>query len=424
MNFFKKIAFPLFLTLFLGANYVAIQAQTITAQPRQDKLLNGLKVLTWSDPKAEKVSLRLRVHSGSAFDPKDKMGVMALLADILFPSDQTKSFFEEELGGSLEVISNYDYIQINATGKADDFLTILETITATIANPQITPENFVKVRDARLKMVEEMQKNPAYVADAAVAKRLLGDFPYGRPQAGTPESLKLIDRADLLTARDKFFTPDNATLTITGNVKPDYAYMAARRLFGAWKKSDKLVPPTFRQPDDSNAEKLVIELSGTDKSYGRTAVNAPARNDKDFYAAMLATDLLQSKLCYKPSYQAHLLRGVLTIAEDRIIANNISELPINECSRSYRILLKDGKPILPPVTQDELNKAKAKRLSETMANLADLWLDVDTFRLVSVKDELQRINDITLADLQRVAENWFKPATARVSIVVTKPAEK
>jgi predicted Zn-dependent peptidase len=81
--------------------------------PRQEKLLNGLKVLMWSDPAATEVRVSIRVHSGSAFDPQGKEGVMQLLADSIFPTAASKSFFTEDLGGGIEVITNYDYIQVN-----------------------------------------------------------------------------------------------------------------------------------------------------------------------------------------------------------------------------------------------------------------------------------------------------------------------
>jgi predicted Zn-dependent peptidase len=333
------------------------------------------------------------------------MGVMALLADILFPTEQTRNFFREDLEGSLEVTSNYDYIQINATGKADEFLTILETVAAAAANPPITPENFAQVRDERLKTVEELQKNPAYVADLAAAKRLLGDFPYGRPQAGTPESLKLIDRADLLTARDKFFTADNATLAISGNVKPDFAYMAARRLFGAWKKSDRLVPATFRQPDEPSAEIQKISTGNLDKEFSRSAFHGLARNDKDFFPFVILTKVWQNRLSKFPGgyvkYEPHLLRGLviwgISFADDVSSSNNESKT-------------KDGSDeTKKTVKQDEFERAKNELLSElNQKNVADWWLDVDTFKLVSVKDELQRAGAATITDVQRVFEKFLK----------------
>jgi zinc protease len=423
MNYPKTAAFLLILTL-LAANFS--RAQTLYA-PRQEKLLNGLKVLIWNEPKAEKVSLRLRIHSGSAFDPKDKMGTMALLTDILFPTEQTKNFFEEDLEGSLEVTGSYDYIQINATARTEDFLTILETIATAVSNPQITQENFVKVRDARLKAVEEMQKNPAYIADTAIAKRLLGDFPYGRPQAGTPESLKLIERADLLTAKDKFFTADNATLAITGNVKPDFAYMAARRLFGAWKKADKLVPATFRQPDEPSAETLHIESPVNSDFEARAALRGLARNDKDYFASQVFVNIMKNRsLEAMPAdgnrgeilfrQESHLLPGLIVFGATKVK----TIVPGNGDEKNPKSIKELGGK---PITNDEFTKAKAKVLDELNKNSTqDMWLDVDTFRLVSVKDDLARANNVTLADVQRVATNLMKNPAA--SVLLNPPTPK
>ena len=102
---FKTSAiFSVIFALAAGALPVVI-AQS--GPPKQEKLLNGLKVLMWNDAKADSVSVRVRVHSGSAFDPQGKEGVMQLLADSLFPNEAAREFFEEDLGGSLEVVGAF-----------------------------------------------------------------------------------------------------------------------------------------------------------------------------------------------------------------------------------------------------------------------------------------------------------------------------
>ena len=396
MKIFRKLAFLLAFAA-LSVNFAYSQT---TAQPRQEKLLNGLKILIWHEPKTEKVSLRLRIHSGSAFDPKDKMGVMALLGESLFPDEQTKIFFREDLEGSLDVESNYDYIQINATGNASEFLSMLETLATAVSNPPLTPENFAKVREARLKRVEGLQKNAVYIADTAVAKRLLGDFPYGRPSEGTPESLKVIDRADLLFAKERFLTADNATLVISGNVKPDFAYMAARRLFGAWAKADKRIPATFRQPDDPNTEIQKIPVKDIDKELARYAHNALARNDKDYFAFVVLSKILNSRMSKFSDgffrYEPHLLRGLAIWG--------ISFTGADKEDKTEAV--EEDKKV---IRQEEFEKAKTELMNEiAKRNAADFWLDIDTYKLVSVKDELQKAEKVTLADVQRVFENFRK----------------
>ncbi len=374
--------------------------------------------MTFSEPNAEKVTLKLRIHSGSAFDRQDKEGTIALLGDILFPNEEAKDFFREDLGGNLEIESTYDYIQITATSNSDKFLTMLETVANAVSNPQIDKETTVKVLTARLEKVKELEKTPSYIADLAVAKRLYGDFPYGRAQTGTSESLQKLDFADLIFARDRFLSPDNSTLAVVGSIKPELVNRAVRRYFGAWEKSDKKVPATFAQPEAPNTEIIKISSNNLDKEFARSAYQGVARSDKDYFANLLLSKVLQSRLSKFPDgfvkYEPHLLRGLViwgmsfTDASD---ANNENKAEIQT---------QENKKI---IKLDEFEKAKSELLNElNKKNIADWWLDIDTYKLSSVKDEMQKANSITLGDLQKFFEKSQKEPY--VTLFVERTEEK
>lgn len=412
-NYIKTIVFPIILTLFTAVSIFAQNAQF--PAPREQNLLNGLKLLVWNDPAAQKITVKLRVHNGAAFDPKDKMGVMALLGDILFPTEQLKAFFVEDLEGSLDVVSNYDYIQITATGKSDEILSMLEAIASAVTKPQITPENFKLVQAARLKKVQELEKNSIYIADRAVAKRLFGEFPYGRSAEGTSESLAKIDYADLLFAQERFLASDNATLVIIGNVKPDYAYKASRQLFGAWTKADKKVPPTFRQPEVPDATVQTISSEYSNSLEVRRAWRGIARKDKDFPAARVLAKIWQNRLGNgtKIDFNPYFLPGYFNL---KVSA------PSTQTSASGAIPLPESAANLTKNVPEpaEFEKAKPEILNEIGKNhISDLWLDVDTYKLNSVQKDIESIQNVTIADVKNVAER-FKKETS-VTVVVTKP---
>ena len=227
-----RTLFQIFSLLVLCAGFAAIE---VTAQkpgsnvPRQEKLLNGLKLLMWNDPAAPEIKVSIRVHSGSAFDPQGKEGVMQLLSDNIFPTAASKAYFAEDLGGTVEVVTNYDYIQINATSKPEEFVTLIETLAQALTNMTIDKETTAALKKSLTESLTVLEKEPAYVANQAVQKRLFGTFPYGRPQLGSVESLQRIDFADLLFARERFLSADNATVAITGNFNSDLGFRAARR---------------------------------------------------------------------------------------------------------------------------------------------------------------------------------------------------
>ncbi|HMT09157.1 MAG TPA: insulinase family protein, partial [Pyrinomonadaceae bacterium] len=252
------------------------------AKPREERLLNGLKLLMWRDSSATDATVRIRIHSGAAFDPQGKEGVMRLLADNIFPTEATREFFSEELGGGLTVTTNYDYIEINARGRSDALLTMIETLSAAVANPTIDKPTTAKLKENLAKTAKDFENDPSYVASLAANKRLFGTFPYGRPMYGSSESIAKIDFADLIDAKLKFLTADNATVAVSGNFDPSFAYKAVRRLFGAWLKSDRRVPSTFRQPDDPPAGMLTLPSPVSDKSAIRFAARGVSRADSNF----------------------------------------------------------------------------------------------------------------------------------------------
>ena len=93
--------------------------------PENQELLNGLKILLWPKPGSAEVLVKLRIHSGSAFDLAGKAGAMALLGDVLFPDPATIDYFTEQMGGKLNVAVNYDSMTITMVGKAEQLDNII-----------------------------------------------------------------------------------------------------------------------------------------------------------------------------------------------------------------------------------------------------------------------------------------------------------
>ena len=374
--------------------------------PRQEKLLNGLKLLMWNDPTAPEIKVSIRVHSGSSFDPQGKEGVMQLLSDNIFPTAASKAYFSEDLGGTVEVVTNYDYIQINATSKPEEFVTLLETLAQALMTMTIDKETTAALKKSLTESLAVLEKEPAYIANRAVRKRLFGTFPYGRPQLGSVESLQRIDFADLLFARERFLSADNATVAITGNFNSDLGFRAARRYLGAWLKSDKRVPSTFRQPDDPDTKRLDVVLDGASE-WTAFALRGVARNDPDFAASTVLEQILKARISKNaPSavvlHEARTLPGVVLVHMP-----GAGGFPSSAFSER--------------VTESEFARARGEALSAYAKKpLMEQWLDADTYR-TTVTGDAAAFQNVTIADVQRVADRLAKNPV--VSVVVKPAAE-
>ena len=408
-NYLVRVTLPV-LILFTAATFALAQK---AVPPRQEKLLNGMKLLVWSEPAANKATVKLRIHSGAAFDTLNKEGTMALLADALFPNESVKEFFREDLGGSLSVESNYDYIQINATGDSNQISAILETLAAAVTKPQIDKETTAKIRVARLERIKELEKNPAYIADQAVAKRLFGDFPYGKSAEGTAESLAKIDFADLLLAKQRFLTADNATLAVVGNINSNYVFKAVRQLFGGWEKADKRVPATFAQPNAPETTVLIVKSPDDERGELRYAFRSLARNDKDFWASTVLAQILEKRFDGEVRQNSNLLPGMFTMS---LTAFNIQMSSVSQMSKALF-----NATFNPPIKPEEFAAAKEVITGETnRKDVVDYWLDVDTYKIISVKSDAQTAQNVTLVDVQRVAERIRKEPMVTVLVLREK----
>lgn len=414
--------------LLASLSIAAFAQKTGARPPRQEKLLNGLKVLIWSEPATEMATVKVRIHAGSSFDPQGKEGVMKMLSEAIFPNNDARDFYKDDLGGGLEIISNYDFIQINAWSRPSEFLTMIETLAGAISNPQIDKDTTAVVKTSVLNALREKQKDSSYMADQAIARRLFGTFPYGRPEFGTEDSLAKIDFADLRFSYDRLFGADNATIAISGNVNSDIAYRAVRRYFGAWLKSDKRVPSTFKQPEAPEAGVQNVVSPETGVSEIRFAVRGLERADKDHAASRVYASIIEERLKAKMPIEhrssvfvrnyANTLPGSVVIGIGKIKTFDATETPKIEANDIV------SKAIGEKITDTEFTTAKQIVLSRyESTGIADRWLDVDTFRLISAKAEHDSFISVNLADVQRIADKLRSAPIAAILMTPPKPAE-
>jgi zinc protease len=422
-NSFPKVLILLCLTVLIMGVSAPVYGQV--AEPEREQLLNGLRVLVWHRPGDQDVLLKLRIHSGAAFDVAGKGGQMAILGDILFPEASTREYFTEEMGGRLDVDTDYDSITVTLQGRAREFERIVEILRTALVTTQITPENIARIRDGRIKIAKETNVSPALWADRAIASRLFGDFPYGRPQTGTVESLGRVDRADLLQARERFLNSNNATLVVSGGVPRNRAMRALRQLLGPWRKSEQIVPATFRQPEAPDVRTLIINAPADQSAEVRLATRGVSRSDRDFASAVVLAivarkrwETLSPELSRRPVFvrnEPHVLPGTF------VMGAAVDSLLVGKTLKTAHDVLQSL--VSGPVPAAELEQAKSEasvQLSKDLERpdgIARAWLDIDTFGLPSISQQMGAFSAVSAADLQRVASSLFEK-TRIASVVV------
>lgn len=372
-----------------------VQAQS--EQPSESRLLNGLRLLVFKKPTEQKVVIRLRIHSGAAFDPLGKEGTMDLLSRALFPNAELKDFFRDDLGGSLDISAGYDHIQINATADSGKFLDALEAIAAGVTNPQINKEVTAKVKADLLASLSGTEGDFAYEASQATANALVGNYPYGRAAKGSAASVQRIDFADLLQAEERFATADNASLVISGNVDPAFTLRAVRRFFGGWNKADRKVPATFAQPETPKQNPITKELASVPagSELKISAVRGFAFKDTMYPASVVFAVALRKRI-------AQAFPGGIIFSEFGRALPSVWVFGGQGAVES----LKDSDPLSSlsaELSEAEFASAKSEVLrSVSSSDVLDLWLDTDTYGIGKPDAEIAKFKGVTIADVKAV----------------------
>ncbi|HEX6184051.1 MAG TPA: insulinase family protein [Pyrinomonadaceae bacterium] len=403
--------------ILAAAAWFAAAPARAQAEPRREQLLNGLRILLVSRPSDQNVLVKLRVHSGGAFDLAGKEGLMVALSDLMF-DQQTRDYVTEELGGRIDVSVGYDALDVTLAGRASDFERLLELARNAVMNTQLTPEAVGRVRAARLKALKEAAPAGAEAADRAAAARLFGAYPYGRTLTGSPESVARIDRPDLLLTRERFLNPDNTTVVIVGGFDPKRVMRTMRESFGVWRKSDRAVPATFRLPDPPDERTLVVEQAGVSGVELRLAVRGLARTDHDSPAAPVVAALVRARwLAALPElkdraafarHEAYRESGIFRMGAT--LANAAEAARALEAARA---VLRDLSVTAPNAAELDAAKraAAAALVSGAQGDEAQAvaWLDEHTYKTsAATAREMARASEaLTPTEAQRVAARLF-----------------
>ena len=403
---------------------------------------NGLRVVAVPHHEQPAVSLRLLVAAGAAHDPIDKPGVATLMASVLDQGTKTRSAQEiaiaiDNLGGALGVGAGTDLSFVNAVSLKEDFGFALDLVADVARNPAFAPEEIERQRQQALSGLQVTYEDPEYIAGIVFDRLVYGFHPYGRPSAGTPASVRAITRDDLVAFHGRFFAPNNAILAIVGDVTPEEAFAGAARALGDWPRRE-LALPEFGDPPPPARRVVVVDRPGAVQTEIRVGHLGVARKNRDYTALDLAVNILGGEGANRLHRVLRSERGLtygaaaefdtLQQSGDFVAETNTRSETTGEALR----LIVDEYWRL---RRERVNRAELEGAQAYLAGSFPLTIETPSaialqvlnhmfygLDLADLEDFPERVNAVTPADVQRVAEAYLKPD--RLAIVLVGDADK
>ncbi len=424
------------LRLILCAFLLAL-AQSGLAQTRMPQLkytdrtlANGLRVLTAPDPSSPTVAIQVWYHVGSKDDPPNRSGFAHLFEHIMFKS--TKNMKSEMMDRLTEDVGGF-----NNAFTADDVTVYFEVVPSNYLETLIWAEadrlsglnvddmNFKSERDVVKEEFRQGVLAPPYGRfEYLLQQKSFLEHPYKRPTIGSIEDLDAASLKDVQEFHTTYYRPDNATLVVVGDFDPAQLDKWVDKYFGPIAKPARPLPRVQVKEPPRKSEIRLTEYGRNDLPAVGLTYLTPRQADADSDALRVADAILSagesSRLYNSLVYNQQLAVEVNSSAETRedvslfvLIAVLSEGKKVEDVEKSLLAEIKKLQDT--PVSAAELEKAKNQMITNSLrsretSNGKALALGEAAVLLgdpARVNTDLDRLQAVTAADVQRVMKKYF-----------------
>ncbi|KAA1245241.1 pitrilysin family protein [Aquimarina sp. RZ0] len=402
-------------------------------EARRFELNNGLKVLVVENHKLPRVSIQLQIDN-SPIQEGDKAGVASLTSSLLGNGSTSisKDDFNEEVD-FLGATMNFGSQSAFSSSLSKYFPRILELLSDAAINPNFTQEEFEKEKAKLITGLKTQEKNVASIAGRVQRVLAYGaKHPYG--EFTSEKTVNNVALEDVKSFYEKFFTPSNAYLIIIGDVNFEEARSLVKKSFTPWSKKG-VFSVNFSKP--ANAQYTQINFIDVPNAVqSEIAVQNLVdlkMSDPDYLPALVANQILggggEARLFLNLredkgyTYGSYSRLGNDKYAPSRFratasVRNVVTDSSVVEILKEIDRISKE------PVSAEELKNTKAKYVGnfvlalekpETIARYA-LNIEIEGLPKDFYKTYLERINAITIEDVQKASKKYFNIDNARVVV--------
>jgi len=392
-------------------------------------LKNGLRVLVHEDDSTPMVAVNVLYNVGARDESPEKTGFAHLFEHLMFGGSANVPDYDDPIqqaGGENNAFTNNDITNFYNILPAEN----IETPFWLESDRMLHLKFDEQVLEIQRKVVVEEFKETCLNQPYGDVWHHLTDMaykvhPYRWPTIGkVPRHVEEATLEEVKTFYYKFYQPNNAILTVAGNVTVDRVRELAEKWFGdipAGKAIARLLP---KEPPQRRAEQRINEANvPVDALY--LAFHTPARTDPDYYPTDLITDILSSGSSSR-LYRRLLMNRELFSSIDAYLTGSIDPgLLVIEGKPAEGVSLEKAEQAIweeleqlksAPFPPAELQKIKNK-IESTLAfselNILNRAINLAFFEVLEapelVNREAELYQSVTAEDIQRVAQQVLSP---------------
>jgi zinc protease len=391
-------------------------------------LPNGMRVLLAPDMSKPTTTVNITFLVGSRHENYGETGMAHLLEHMVFKGTPTQGNIMNELGrrgmsfnGTTFMDRTNYYETFPAADESLAWVLSMEAdrmVNSTIARSELDKE-FSVVRNE----MEIGENDPRRVLWKQLTAVTYDWHNYSHNTIGARADVENVKTENLHAFYRKYYQPDNAVLVVTGKFDPARTLAMIEKNFGAIPKPSRVIERTYtRDEARDGARELTVNRVADTQMIAAMYPTAPGAS-----ADSAAISALGEIIGGTPSGRLHKTMvetkkavstdaWALDLAEPGYIIFWVTLSKTQSIADARKLLLDQVEGLKAhPITAAELARAKASLLNnidKTINNSQDLGVQLSEsiskgdWRLFFI--DRDRIEALTLADVQRAAENYFK----------------
>ncbi|MDT4898934.1 MAG: zinc protease [Acidobacteriota bacterium] len=263
-------------------------------------LSNGLRVVLLENHRVPTFTMQMVILSGGLSDPADHHGLASFTATLLREGTPTRSSKEiaeqmDTLGATLTAsggISSFTST-VTTSGLVENLDQTLDIFADVIRNPKFPQEEVEKFKARQIQQLQFQRSIPQFLAAERFQRAIYGEHPAGLI-VPPMESIKRTTSADLARFHSINYRPNNAMLTIVGDVTMKEITPKLEKAFGDWQKGD--VPQTKipAAPEQGAMRIQLIDRPGSVQTVLQLGNLGIERTNQDYFAVLVMNQILGS----------------------------------------------------------------------------------------------------------------------------------
>ncbi|GGD06734.1 M16 family metallopeptidase [Aureimonas glaciei] len=219
-------------------------AQAEAKRPKNESFVleNGLQVVVLPDHRAPVVTQMVWYRAGSADEQPGVSGIAHFLEHLMFKGTTTHpagvySNAVSDIGGEENAFTSYDYTAYYQQVPSQSLEQMMAFEADRMENLVLSDEAVLPERNVILEeRRQRIDNDPGSQLQEAVQATMYQNSHYGIPIIGWRHEMEKLSKDDAIAWYDKFYTPNNATLIVAGDVTTEQVRDLAEKTFGTVKR--------------------------------------------------------------------------------------------------------------------------------------------------------------------------------------------